>query len=205
MTATHVNGIAVVEDEPAQSGISRPGKNVVFEQVRHLLLEDGSEVYGCAHCTYTSDNKLSIRPHLKVHKTGSASPKPEKRRAVAAPPNRRDAPRPQRRTSESAEPTAGGLASLTVGQLVEGAQLVEQMRSQRDAARREAAEWKKRAAPTEQLRKQRDAARAEAEAVRRQVADWQERAADYRERWRGMKDRAETAEKRIDRLRDLLS
>ncbi|MFH0246186.1 hypothetical protein ACGRHY_28060 [Streptomyces sp. HK10] len=183
MTATHVNGLAVVEDQPARSGISRPGVNVVLEQTRHLLLADGSEVYGCLHCNYTSENKHSIRPHLKKHKNRAEPRNPVKRRSsvtAAEPPNHREAARPPRRASETSGPAARDLASLNLGQLVERAQLAERMRSQRDTARTEAA------------------------AARRTAENWKEKAADYRKQWLEAKNRAERAEKRLAALRALL-
>lgn len=71
MTATHVDGVPVVADEPAtaHAGMAtRDGQPVRWRQIRHLLLEDGSEAYGCLHCTYTSRKLLSIRPHLNKHR-----------------------------------------------------------------------------------------------------------------------------------------
>jgi hypothetical protein len=71
MTATHVDGVEVIADEPAQSPItSRDGKPVHFKQIRELLLADGATVYGCVHCDYTSPGIGSIRPHLGKHKNG---------------------------------------------------------------------------------------------------------------------------------------
>lgn len=69
MTATHVNGLEVIADEPTASEITdRSGKPVIWHQPRTLLLEDGSTIYGCIHCEYTSDNPRSIRPHLTAHR-----------------------------------------------------------------------------------------------------------------------------------------
>ncbi|MFI7087739.1 hypothetical protein ACIBUR_29595 [Streptomyces anulatus] len=190
MTATHVNGLAVIEDLPTRSRISRPGVQVTFDQTRHLLLSDGSEMYGCKHCTYTSTNPNSIRPHLKVHKADGETSR-EKRRtsagtvkrrtATTTRPNRRDAPRP----SLPAAPGRGiapndELASMNLGQLVQRAQM------------------------TEQLCRERDSARTDAEAAQRVAKDWKDRAADYRNRLEGMRDRAERSEKRLASLRAML-
>ncbi len=68
MTATSVNGLAVIADEATRSPITdRAGKPVYWQQIRTLLLEDESQAYGCAHCDYTSSNPASIRPHLNKH------------------------------------------------------------------------------------------------------------------------------------------
>jgi hypothetical protein len=68
MTATEVNGIAVVSDEPRQAPFRDNGGNTVYQpQTRVLTLADGSVVYGCQHCDYTSANPNSIRPHLGRH------------------------------------------------------------------------------------------------------------------------------------------
>lgn len=78
MTATHVNGIAVIADEPAPSQItSRGGEQVYFKQIRSLLLEDGNLTYGCAHCDYTADSPTSVRPHLGKHTTKRAERRAE--------------------------------------------------------------------------------------------------------------------------------
>lgn len=70
MTASSVNGVEVIADEPTRSPLTdRAGKPVIWTQTRTLLLEDGSTVYGCLHCDYTSPNQNSIRPHLNRHIT----------------------------------------------------------------------------------------------------------------------------------------
>ncbi|MFB6881266.1 hypothetical protein ACFCY8_10570 [Streptomyces noursei] len=184
MTATHVNGVAVIADEPALSPISRPGINVTFDQIRHLLLADGSETYGCRHCTYVSDNINSIRPHLKAHKAKPKEPvrkvpKPASRTVRAVQPNRTETA-PRRKHPGASAPAEQALASLSLGELVERAQLTEQMRMQRDAAREQAAR------------------------AHRSAADWKDRADDYRLRYEGMKERADAAEKRIAQIRALV-
>jgi hypothetical protein len=68
MTATEVNGLAVVTDEPHQAAFTdKAGNPVLQRQTRVLTLEDNTVVYGCAHCDYTSRNPNSIRPHLGKH------------------------------------------------------------------------------------------------------------------------------------------
>lgn len=75
MTATHVDGVEVVADEPTTAPIkSFAGKPMVWTQTRTLLLADGRTVYGCQHCEYTSPNVLSIRPHLNKHRTVGPRP-----------------------------------------------------------------------------------------------------------------------------------
>lgn len=69
MTATHVNGVEVIADEPTPSPITtRDGGTVLWHQTRTLLLADGSTVYGCQHCDYTNERATSIRPHLNKHR-----------------------------------------------------------------------------------------------------------------------------------------
>lgn len=75
MTATQVDGTAVLCDEPTEAPITdKTGKPLVWTQTRTLLLADGRTVYGCQHCDYTHPSVGGIRPHLRVHKP--AKPKP---------------------------------------------------------------------------------------------------------------------------------
>ncbi|ALG14749.1 hypothetical protein AOZ06_12920 [Kibdelosporangium phytohabitans] len=63
-----MGGLEVIADEPTPSPIkSRDGAAVLWTQTRTLLLGDGSTVYGCQHCDYTSPNVNAIRPHLQAH------------------------------------------------------------------------------------------------------------------------------------------
>jgi hypothetical protein len=84
MTATTVDGVAVIHSEPAEALISKPDKPVFFKQIVKLLLEDGREVFGCVHCDFTRPNLVAVRPHLKVHSNGS-SPAKRKGRAKGVP------------------------------------------------------------------------------------------------------------------------
>ena len=69
MTASTVDGLEVIADEPTEGSLCAPsGKPLVWRQTRTLLLEDGSTVYGCLHCDYTNPNLRAIRPHLKKHR-----------------------------------------------------------------------------------------------------------------------------------------
>jgi hypothetical protein len=68
MTATEVDGLAVVDDQPTPAVMKdAAGQTIYFQQTRMLTLADGDVVYGCQHCDYVSDNWRSIRPHLRVH------------------------------------------------------------------------------------------------------------------------------------------
>lgn len=81
MTASTVNGVAVVADEPTRAPINaRGGKAIFWPRVRTLTLADGSTTYGCLHCDYVNANLLSIRPHLKKH---ANDPKPRKAKCAA--------------------------------------------------------------------------------------------------------------------------
>lgn len=69
MTATSVDGVRVVADEPTPAPMrDNAGTPVLWQQTRTLRLADGRTVYGCAHCEYTSANMRSIRPHLNKHR-----------------------------------------------------------------------------------------------------------------------------------------
>ncbi|WP_019061562.1 hypothetical protein [Streptomyces prunicolor] len=187
MTATHVKGVTVVADEPARSPISRPGVNVVFDQIRHLLLADGSEWYGCLHCDYVSQNQNSIRPHLKAHKP-KAAPEVRKPHKPSGPAGRtgtalanRSEPGPRRRQPSRSTPAPSrDLGALNLGELVQRARLTEQMHAQRDEA----------------LRKAEDAQRI--------ANDWKSRADDWRLRFEGMKARMEQAEGTLSKVRAMV-
>jgi hypothetical protein len=112
MTATAVNGWEVIADEPTEAPMrDRSGKPVVWQQTRTLLLADGSTVYGCVHCDYTNENVRSIRPHLNKHR-GDGS------------------------TSRTAD--LGGLAELSLGEVLQRLGALDDVSSERD-------EWKARA------------------------------------------------------------
>lgn len=68
MTATEVDGVAVVSDEPQVAPFKdKQGAPIHLPQTRVLTLANGAVVYGCAHCDYTSTNPFSVRPHLNKH------------------------------------------------------------------------------------------------------------------------------------------
>jgi hypothetical protein len=73
VTATHVNGLAVVENEPTVTNLkSNDGKTVYQHQTRTLLLEDSSIVYGCVHCDFTAPKVGQVRSHLGTHAARSS-------------------------------------------------------------------------------------------------------------------------------------
>ncbi|MFF4205731.1 hypothetical protein ACFYZ8_34345 [Streptomyces sp. NPDC001668] len=175
MTATSINGIDVVEDQPAQSPLTRPGVHVVFDKIRHLLLADGSEWYGCALCDYTSQNKNSILPHLKAHAPKKAPSSKAGKAITAVRPNRAPSSAPSSRRTPSRR-ADGGLASLTLGELVTRAQ------------------------QTDQLREQRDAARAELKEALRQGNGWKSQVTELRAQVEHWKQRASVAERQLARV-----
>jgi hypothetical protein len=83
VTATEVDGKAVIAVEPAKSSFrGSDGERVSFRQMLRLLLDDGSEVYGCLHCDYTSPNLNSVRPHLNKHRKAKQLDEAEELAAV---------------------------------------------------------------------------------------------------------------------------
>ncbi|MCA1195107.1 hypothetical protein [Saccharopolyspora sp. 6V] len=70
-----IDSVPVITDEPTLAPMrDKAGKPIFWQQTRTLCLADGRTVYGCAHCEYTSENVLSIRPHLNVHKARPTTP-----------------------------------------------------------------------------------------------------------------------------------
>jgi hypothetical protein len=67
VTATTVNGVNVIADEPV-SGI-RP-------DIRKLLLDNAAELYGCQHCTFTAATPGPVQHHLKTCRKPKPEPKP---------------------------------------------------------------------------------------------------------------------------------
>jgi hypothetical protein len=67
MTATTVDGRAVIATEKVETGLSKPGKPVYFTRILRLLLDDGSDVHGCTECDFTAPEWTSVRPHLGSH------------------------------------------------------------------------------------------------------------------------------------------
>lgn len=82
MTATVVTvldkgPLKVVATEPVLSPLSGDnGREIYFKRIVKLLLEDGTELYGCTECEYVAEKVGSVRPHLSKHgarKTGRPS------------------------------------------------------------------------------------------------------------------------------------
>ncbi|GAA3750121.1 cell division protein ZapB [Micromonospora maritima] len=89
MTATHVDGRAVIMDVPMRARVNNrgTGEPLYLVQSRELLVEAGNgrpeeTYYGCLHCTYTSLNPMSIRPHLGNCKVKKAKEQDAKDRAT---------------------------------------------------------------------------------------------------------------------------
>jgi hypothetical protein len=80
VTAAAVEGRLVIEDQPAKSPLHTDAKPVLFRQIRELLLDDGTVLFGCVHCEFTAATIGPVRPHLKAH-TGRGPGRP--RTAVA--------------------------------------------------------------------------------------------------------------------------
>lgn len=76
MTATVVNGHAVIATEPAVSPLTgnadKARGTIYYRQIVKLLLADGTEVYGCIHCDFVRDAPNRVYPHLKKHKRPAA-------------------------------------------------------------------------------------------------------------------------------------
>jgi hypothetical protein len=69
VTATHVNGLSVIADEPTPSPLTdKAGNQVMWPRVRRLLLADGSTTYGCAECEFTAPTSAKVRGHLQGHR-----------------------------------------------------------------------------------------------------------------------------------------
>ena len=75
MTATHIGRRKVVQDQAAKSPLHTDTRPVSFKQIRELLLDDGTVVFGCVHCDFTDRRIGVVRPHLRVH-TGRGPGRP---------------------------------------------------------------------------------------------------------------------------------
>ena len=83
MTATHVDGVAVVADEPAETGIADgAGTPVHYKRIRKLLLADDRIMYGCSECDFTRPTAAQIRPHMNKHRAPDAPPKRSRARML---------------------------------------------------------------------------------------------------------------------------
>jgi hypothetical protein len=123
MTATTIDGVEVVASEPAMSPLSEVhGQAIHYKQILKLLLADGRELFGCAHCDYTSTSVQRVYPHLKKH-----SPRPP-RQATAVDP--------------------AGL-DMTVGELLKAYQQITEMADAYARLADDRDEWKSRARKAE--------------------------------------------------------
>ncbi|MCP3817815.1 hypothetical protein NLX86_06595 [Streptomyces sp. A3M-1-3] len=57
MTATQHKGHSVIHDDPVTG---------IRQEIRKLLLDNGSEVYGCQQCAFTSETAGPVQHHLKT-------------------------------------------------------------------------------------------------------------------------------------------
>ncbi|MFI7608721.1 hypothetical protein ACIBTV_26735 [Micromonospora sp. NPDC049366] len=68
MTAKRVNGLRVVSDRATRSPLRAHNHDseVYWQQVRHLVLEDHSETYGCQHDDFTDKDRFQVLLHLRT-------------------------------------------------------------------------------------------------------------------------------------------
>lgn len=66
----YVGGQLVIASEPAELNIVNPHtkRRIPSDKVLRLLLQDGTETYGCADCDYTNTNQSAIIPHRNRHR-----------------------------------------------------------------------------------------------------------------------------------------
>jgi hypothetical protein len=123
LTATSINGVPIIAAEPAEASIrTADGQPVRFKQILKLLLEDGTEAYGCLHCDYTAPRMVQVRPHLSKHNRQRVEP----------------APRSEPYTPEPIDPDR-----LTLAEMLEAVQSARENRTETDR-------WKARALRAEQ-------------------------------------------------------
>ncbi|GJF06724.1 hypothetical protein [Pseudonocardia sp. D17] len=69
MTAAYVGAreVLAVEDVPSRWVDKDTGTPRVYRTIVRLLLDDGSEVYGCTKCTYTAEKVTSVASHQRAH------------------------------------------------------------------------------------------------------------------------------------------
>ncbi len=110
-----INGIAVIAEEPIESGISRPDRLVYFTRMRRLLLADDSTLIACTECHFTDPKVGTVRIHLRDHGKAAA--------ATGLPPE---------------------LLAMTLGELLEPGRRVEQLLNALERLANERDEWKAR-------------------------------------------------------------
>jgi hypothetical protein len=123
MTATTVDGRAVIASEPALSPLSEvKGRPIYYKQIVRLLLDDDREVFGCVHCDFTGQSAQSLYSHLKRHSGRKAQ------RAKAAPPVPMD---------------------VTLGDLLAGQRQTSELMALIEQITEDRNEWKRRAREAE--------------------------------------------------------
>jgi len=78
-----IDGLRVLEREPVESPLSTPERPIYFTRILRLLLEDGSELFGCgaAGCEEVRETVQAVSVHLGVE-----HPDPEKARIKSTDP-----------------------------------------------------------------------------------------------------------------------
>lgn len=96
MTATAVRGAAVLAVEPVASRWVDKGSGAprVYRTIVRLLLEDGTEVFGCTKCDYTADGPNSVAAHQRTHTVAAAREATPAPAAAPTPPAAGVAPKP---------------------------------------------------------------------------------------------------------------
>ncbi len=138
MTATHVNGVEVIAVEPIPSGFSKiHGKLVPLKQTVRLLLADGSETFGCVHSDHTdTKSPQALYKHLREH---NGPPKPRTRR------------KPQDEGDVFA-PAKTAVMDMTVGELVQRGQQVNDLLNTVARLIEDRDQWKKQARAAEKFK-----------------------------------------------------
>lgn len=78
-----IDGLRVLEREPVESPLSTPERPIYFTRILRLLLEDGSELFGCGAegCEEVRETVQAVSVHLGVE-----HPDPEKARIKSTDP-----------------------------------------------------------------------------------------------------------------------
>jgi hypothetical protein len=102
----------------------------VYTRIRRLLLDDGTETFGCIGCDITADSPAKLFHHVGSHDNGGPPPA---------------APKRQREKSLSPESWRG----LTVEQLLNAGQQVQAMGEALEKVSADRNEWRSRALKAE--------------------------------------------------------
>lgn len=132
MTAAMVNGRAVVATEPAASPLVNKSGPVLFTRIVRLLLDDGSESFGCTECDFSDARLGVVRQHVgRAHGPDGPADKP-------APKNGRTPP-----TAKDHH------LSLTIGELLDAGRQVAAMTEAIERLANDRDQWKDRARKAE--------------------------------------------------------